>query len=283
MGLGEVEVRLPGRGGVAWARLGGDGALPLLLLHGWTATADLNWGSCYRALAEDHLVVAPDHRGHGRGPRSRWRPFTLEAAADDAAALLRALGLTGVVVAGYSMGGAVAQLLWRRHPDLVAGVVLAATAATFNDSPSERTMFRTLAGVTGVAPVVPNRLRARAAARIMAGRATDGSTVDARHRVGHDWLQVAQAGRALGRFDSRHWIGGVDVPTAVVATERDRVVPPPRQRDLAARIPTATAHPVAGDHDTVLHRTGPFLPVFRRALAAVVGTDRTPGSSAHVM
>ena len=256
-----------------WARVGGRGTKALLLLHGWTATADLNWRSCYGALAEDHLVIAPDHHGHGRGRRSR-RSFTLEGAADDAAALVRALGATDVVVAGYSMGGPVAQLMWRRHPDLVAGMVMAATAATFNDSSSERAMFRALDGLTGVAPVVPNRLRARAAQRIMAGRRVDGASSDARHQAGHDWLQVARAGRALGRYDARPWIGGVDVPTAVVATLRDRVVPLRRQLDLAGRIDAATVHPVDGDHGTVLDPDGPFLPAFRSALDAVGAPTR---------
>jgi pimeloyl-ACP methyl ester carboxylesterase len=59
------------------------------LLHGWTATADLNWGACYAGLAPQVNVVALDQRGHGRGIRG---PFTLEACADDAAALIGALG-----------------------------------------------------------------------------------------------------------------------------------------------------------------------------------------------
>jgi 3-oxoadipate enol-lactonase len=43
------------------------GAPTLILLHGWTATADLNFFMCYRALSEHFRVIAIDHRGHGRG------------------------------------------------------------------------------------------------------------------------------------------------------------------------------------------------------------------------
>ena len=50
---------------------------------------------------------------------------------------------------------------------------------------------------------------------------------------------VLEAGSALGRFTSHEWIGSVDVPTPVVLTELDRVVPPERQRKLAAAIPGA--------------------------------------------
>ena len=42
-----------------------------------------------------------------------------------------------VVVVGYSMGGPVAQLLWQRHPDLVAGLVLCATSDRFAFGPTE--------------------------------------------------------------------------------------------------------------------------------------------------
>src|SRR3954447_8975903 len=68
----------------------------LLLLHGWTASADLQFFAAYEALARDHSFIAIDHRGHGRGLRPT-EPFTLEDAMEDAAALVRALGIESVV------------------------------------------------------------------------------------------------------------------------------------------------------------------------------------------
>src|SRR6266511_3671793 len=103
----------------------GDG-IPILLLHGWMATADLNWFLLYEALSGRHTVIAPDLRGHGRGIRSP-RPFTIEDCADDVAGLLRRLGIEKAVAVGYSMGGPVALELWRRHRELVAGLVLVTT------------------------------------------------------------------------------------------------------------------------------------------------------------
>ena len=64
------------------------------------------------------------------GLRSR-RVFRLADCADDCAATLVELGTGPVIVVGYSMGGPVAQLLWRRHRDLVVGLVLCATTAGF--------------------------------------------------------------------------------------------------------------------------------------------------------
>jgi len=54
-----------------------------------------------------------DHRGHGRGIRSA-KPFRLADCADDVAALADRLGIETFIPVGYSMGGTVAQLMWRR-------------------------------------------------------------------------------------------------------------------------------------------------------------------------
>jgi 3-oxoadipate enol-lactonase len=108
-------VVLPGRGEVFVRDSGppGETAAAVLLLHGWTLSADLNFFALYDQLA-GYRVIALDHRGHGRGMRSR-QAFTLEDCADDAAALLDLLGVSPAVVVGFSMGGAVAMLLWSRH------------------------------------------------------------------------------------------------------------------------------------------------------------------------
>ena len=81
-----------------------------MLLHGWTATADLNWFMCYEQLGEHFRVIALDHRGHGRGIRTK-RQFKLSDCADDAAALADQLGIEKFIPVGYSMGGTVAQLV----------------------------------------------------------------------------------------------------------------------------------------------------------------------------
>jgi pimeloyl-ACP methyl ester carboxylesterase len=97
--------------------------VPTLLLHGLGATSALNFAACFPALERRGPVIAPDHRGHGRGARI-GRRFRLEQCADDAAAVLRSLDSPPAIVVGYSMGGPIAQLLAKRHPELVAGLVL---------------------------------------------------------------------------------------------------------------------------------------------------------------
>src|SRR5690606_18858711 len=66
------EVELEGLGSVLVREVAGPpGAPAVFLLHGWTASADLNFFTCYRPLGERFRVLAFDHRGHGRGLRTR--------------------------------------------------------------------------------------------------------------------------------------------------------------------------------------------------------------------
>src|ERR1700676_5782568 len=90
---------------------GGGERGTLLLLHGWLAASDTNWWQLYEPLrVAGWRVLAVDARGHGRGLRAAGA-FRLADCADDCAALLRVLSPGPVVVVGYSMGGAIAQIL----------------------------------------------------------------------------------------------------------------------------------------------------------------------------
>src|ERR1700691_4701922 len=91
-----------------------------MLIHGVTVTAELNWGKVFAPLARHFRVVAADLRGHGDGIRLR-SAFRLEDCADDFAALAAALDIPRFTAVGYSMGGMVAQLLYKRHPSRVSG------------------------------------------------------------------------------------------------------------------------------------------------------------------
>ena len=83
------------------------GAGTLMLIHGVTFTAELNWGKVCAPLAAHFRVIAADLRGHGDGIRAGSR-FRLEDCADDVAALAGALGTGRFVAVGYSMGGMIA-------------------------------------------------------------------------------------------------------------------------------------------------------------------------------
>ncbi len=272
------HIELPGRG-TTFARwsLRYPTRPTVVLLHGWTATADLNWQPSYAEIADHYNVIALDHHGHGRGIR-RSTPFSLAECADDAAALVRSLDVRAVIVVGYSMGGAIAQLMWRQNRDLVRGLVLCATGATFNQTVREHAVFSAAAAAAKAARALPAALRAKAALRLMAG--VHEAPVEewiADDVALHDWLNIVQAGHAIGAHDSRDWLHTIDVPTSVVINAWDEVVPAMRQRELTELIPEARRHLVDGGHPVCLAHPGRFLPVLLDAISDA--TDITRWSS----
>ena len=224
-------VNVPGRGEFFLRDSGGSGR-PVMLLHGWMATADLNWWAVYGDLiAAGYRVLAIDHRGHGRGLRPLAR-FRISDCAADTAAVLHLLGLAPALLVGYSMGGAIAQLLALDHPDVVAGLVLSATAQHWQD-PRTRRAVRGL-GVMGFSLSVAPRLFWSAGLRRIGLTQSPRTVWLQSELMRHSARDLAEAGRELGRFDSRPWLGSVPVPVAVVVTTRDELVPVDKQRELAA-------------------------------------------------
>lgn len=278
-----AAMELPGRGTTFVRHVEGPpGAPTLVLLHGWTATADLNWFTTYHPLGRQYRVIAIDHRGHGRGIRSK-KQFRLEDCADDAVAVCDVLGIDRFIPVGYSMGGPIAQLIWRQHPERVAGLVLCATSGYFVTSREERMSFLGLSGLAAVARLTPLQARRWLTAQLYLQRKTEQWEPWAVQEASmHDWRMVLEAGKAIGSFSSRPWLGEVDVPTSVVITMRDRVVPVRRQVRLFESIKGAEAFRVDGDHDAVVANADRFVPTLLRATHSVIERAdlRTPAPTA---
>jgi 3-oxoadipate enol-lactonase len=249
---------------------GPAGAPAVALLHGWTASADLNFFTCYGALAERYRVVAFDHRGHGRGLRSK-KAFRLEDCADDLIAVADQLGIDTVIPVGYSMGGPIAQLVWQRHRDRTDGLVLCATAPYFAGRRPERLSFVGLTGLAALARVTPSQARDWITDQVYLQRRSDSWGPWAVEQASsHDWRMVLEAGKAIGEFSSSDWVHDIDVPTSVVLTMRDPVVPVRRQAKLFEWIPGAEAFRVNGGHDAVVANADRFVPQLLRAIGSVV-------------
>jgi pimeloyl-ACP methyl ester carboxylesterase len=277
-------INLPGRGEIFFRDSGGPGAA-VLLLHGWTASADLNFFPAYAPLGQAYRVIAPDLRGHGRGMRTTG-PFSLADCADDAAALLGQLGVRQTVAVGYSMGGPVAMLLARRHPGPVAALVMQATALEWHRNIRERMVWRLLPAVTlglrlGAGPGFVDR--------VLRQVIEEQPALDAYR----PWLaaefrrglcgQLAAAGRALSRYDAEPWAGQLAVPAAVLITTGDRLVCPAKQRAMAAALRAETIE-VAADHDLPLVRGTEYARLTRllvdmAAAAAGLGSAGSAGSA----
>ncbi len=266
-------VDLPGRGVTrVWECAGPPGAQTLVLIHGVTFTAELNWGKVFAPLSRHFRVIAIDLRGHGDGIRAGSR-FRLEDCADDIAALAEILDISQFVAVGYSMGGMVAQLLYRRHAPLLSGLVLCATARNVLGSPMEKLAALTLP--TAAAAIQWNPLLQPMSAEFLGmtllGSVDDPATARwARTQLRRTTLATAiSATRAVCEFTSHTWIGEVDVPTAVVVTARDRIVPVSRQMKLARAIPGASVHEVDADHAVCVTAPQLFTPILLQACWSV--------------
>ena len=179
------------------------------------------------------------------------------------------------------MGSIVAQRLWRRHPDKVGGLVLCATTDRFRSTLAERS-FHTAMGLTMAATRGISRSRtARRAARTTADALLQPSDIHAwafrEFRSTSPWA-VGQAVAALGRHHSRPWLSRIDVPTAVVVTQRDKVLPPANQVALARRIPGATIHDVDAGHAACVLQSERFVPPFLEAVRTVSARHRAATS-----
>ena len=281
---------LPGRGVTrVWECAGPRGAETLMLIHGLAFTAELNWGKVLAPLARHFHVIAADLRGHGDGIRVGSR-FRLEDCADDVAALAGTLGIGRFVAVGYSMGGMVAQLLYRRHAPRLSGLVLCATARNVLGSPAEKLAALSLPGVATAMRWNPimRLVSAEAFGRALLGPVDDPATARwARAQLSRTTLAAAiSAMEAASEFTSHRWIGQVNVPTAVVVTTRDHIVPVNRQLKLARAIPGASVHRVDGDHAVCITEPQLFANNLLKACWSVVpgrgGIRATPDAGPQV-
>ena len=208
---------LPGRGRVFVVDSGEPfpGAPTVVLLHGLATTATLCWYGVLADLAPHCRIVMADQRWHGRGIVSER--FSLEECADDVAATLDVLDIDRAVVVGYSMGGALAQVIAGRHPERLAGLVLCSTAARWHASTIERVFY---AGLGRANLKLRPHARARVANRLAALPevpivVTPGSDLSdwawAEFRSTSAWSLV-EALDELGRFDARGWLPDAPPP-----------------------------------------------------------------------
>ncbi|MGV3651566.1 MAG: alpha/beta fold hydrolase [Devosia sp.] len=101
---------------------------PILLIHGFASSAQVNWvatGWVDTLVKAGYRAIALDNRGHGKS-RKLYDPqlYFAREMARDAVRLLDHLGIERLPVIGYSMGARIAAFLALDHPDRVEALVL---------------------------------------------------------------------------------------------------------------------------------------------------------------
>ena len=205
----------------------------LLLLHAFPVDASM-WKPQLAAIRGELAVVAPNFPGFGDAPLA-GEVSTMDEAAEVAAAEVAAAGLDRVVVCGLSMGGYVAFAFWRKFRDRVAGLVLANTRAGADDE-AGRERRRALAqrlraeGNEFLVESPPPLLSSEAPAELWNHIKSIIATQSA------EAIAAASLGMAE-RPDSTADLPGIDVPTLVITSSADTLIPPDATSPMADAIP----------------------------------------------
>ena len=113
----------------------GSGETVVIAAHGVTAT-HMGWPRLAEQLGDDVTLLAPDLRGRG-GSRDIEGPFGIPEHADDLARVLDHEGVARAIFLGHSMGGFVVSTAAVRHPERVAGLVIADGAIRLLEPPPD--------------------------------------------------------------------------------------------------------------------------------------------------
>jgi pimeloyl-ACP methyl ester carboxylesterase len=219
----------------------GGGEPVLLLVHGFPFSARM-WEPQIAAFSDRHRVVAPDLSGFGESEVPPERSaYSIDGYADEVAGVVAALGLGRVVLAGLSMGGYIALALARRHPQILAGLVLADTRAEADSQEvksrrSDQQVF--LSARKDIAPLVDGLLENLLSKRGPAREEVADRAGALMRTVDPDgWIGALEAMKQ--RSDASPGLAGITVPTLVLVGEDDEITPPSAAEAMAEAIPGA--------------------------------------------
>jgi 3-oxoadipate enol-lactonase len=213
----------------------------LLLLHAFPLDASM-WEGQVEEFRDRVPVVAPSFPGFGGS--DGVDVLTMETAADAAVEAADAMAVERMVVCGLSMGGYVALDIWRRRRGRVVGLVLANTRAGADDDAGKerrRALAERLRAegnsflVESPPPLLsssaPEALWARVRATIAAQPA--------------EAIASASLGMAERR-DSTPELAAIDVPTLVITSTLDGLIPPEATTPMGGQIPGARLAVIEG-------------------------------------
>ncbi len=258
---------------------GPEDGYPIVLAHGITCAIRV-WAYQIADLAKDYRVVAFDHRGHGRsGVPPRWGNYSLGHLAADLDAVLEATLRPGerAVIAGHSMGGMAITSWAERYPERVtqrADAVALINTTTgdllrdvqFVAVPPRLAATRvrtagTLLKTFGAAPLprAAQRPSRRFVSTLAVGRDADPSVAEFVYELFAATPAPGRGGwaRALvDSLDAQHiGLKNLTVPTLVIGSEKDRLLPITASRRIADTAPNLVAFvEMPGGHCAILER-----------------------------
>lgn len=178
------------------------------------------------------------------GTRDSGDVMSMHAAADHVAREIRGAGMERVVVCGLSMGGYVTLALWRQHPELIDGLVLANTKASGDDE-AGRERRR---GLAERLRAEGNGFLADSPPPLLSEDAPGELLTLIQNMIGSqpaESIAAASLGMA-DRPDSTADLATIDVPTLVITGEKDTLIPPEATQPLGDGIANARFETIPG-------------------------------------
>jgi pimeloyl-ACP methyl ester carboxylesterase len=251
----------------------GAGDRAVVFVHGFPFRASSWEPQIPVVVASGRRALAPDLPGFGRSavPADR-SAYSIDGYADLVAALVGGLGLGPVVLVGLSMGGYIALAVARRHPEVLAGLVLADTRADPDSAEGRRNRSDQQALVEERGDVTPlvdgllTRLLADTGPRHAEVGATLGDMMRSTAPAG--WIGALEAMKQ--RRDQTDLLPRIVVPTLVVVGEGDAIAPVDVAEAMAEAIPGARFEVVPGaGHVANLENPDVFNRVFSEFLSSL--------------
>ena len=206
---------------------------PVLMIHG-AGAQHLDWPAELRRLPGANAII-PDLPGHGKSPGPGRNTITAYAA--DMIALLDALSIDQVIIAGHSMGGAIAQTMGLSYPDRVVGLILIGTGAklTVND-----TILNGIRGATEVTAALITKWAWAKGANEQLKRLGTRRLLECDPDVTYgDYV-------ACNNFDLRDQVRRIKAPTLVIGGTADKMTPHQYSVYLQEHIPDAQLVTIEG-------------------------------------
>ncbi|HKS43129.1 MAG TPA: alpha/beta fold hydrolase [Blastocatellia bacterium] len=211
---------------------------PLLLIMGLGYTLDM-WNRALPALAERYRTIVFDNRGVGRSDVPPG-PYSIQAMAADARAVMDAAGIDKGHVFGVSMGGMIAQEFALQYQERVKSLVLGCTACGGPKAvPAAPGVFATLMARAQMAP----EEAIRAMIPFIYDEATPRERIEEDLNIRRQTLAsvagyMAQV-QAIPEWQSYDRLSQITAPTLVIHGESDKLVPPDNGKLIAEMIPEA--------------------------------------------
>ena|SRR5688572_17039352 len=130
---------IPGPGGALYVDDGGDGGIPVILLHSFGGDSS-HWATTLDMLRHHRRALAIDLRGHGKSARPRDLDYSVGAFVRDVEFVVKELKLERFVLVGHSLGAAVANAYAGKHPKKVAALVLVGAGGKMPAERSQKVM-----------------------------------------------------------------------------------------------------------------------------------------------